>query len=76
MKRLPVDTMNRHMVVAHKGRVHILVPRDLTPVQACELAAWLVVGAEMATHQRPDEAIGVFDPDEHFAAALAAVRKT
>jgi len=71
-----VDTTNRHLVTAYNGRIHIqLVPRDLSPVQAVELAAWLVAMADCAqlVDAGPEQD---FDADAHFAEALAAIRNT
>ena len=47
-------TVNRHAVTAHEGRVVMLAHRgrpwafEADPAEALELAAWLIVGAELA----------------------------
>lgn len=81
---MKVDTTNRHLVTVHNGRIHIqLVPRDLAPAQAVELAAWLVAMADCARLDVPDDFAETghapdadFNADVHFVEALAAIRNT
>lgn len=69
-----VDPTNRHFVATRAGRVLVQVfPRTLTPMQACELAAWLVCMAEIAD---VTSGTGIFDAEEFFDRALAAVKAT
>lgn len=62
----PLDTTNRHAVTTMRGDVVILgdvaaLARGLSPEQALELAAWLIVGAELADPRlilaRPEELV-------------------
>jgi hypothetical protein len=49
-----VDTTNRHLVSLGGNRVVVMSPpRMLTKQQAFELAAWLVVTAEMLDGEAP-----------------------
>jgi hypothetical protein len=67
---MAVDTANHCMVAPHRRLVVVQrPPHQLTPAHACELAAWLVAMAEVAS-------MGEFDADAHFAEALEAVRNT
>ena len=63
----PLDTTNKHAVTTHNGRVVLLAHRGcmlgapLDPADALELAAWLIVGAELADPRlilaRPEELV-------------------
>ncbi len=70
-----VDTLNRHLVTAHAGRVMLggLV-HILTPARACELAAWLVAMADVSSALTTG--LDDFDADDHFKRALEAIRNT
>lgn len=46
----PIDTTNYSMVTAHDGKVLVMIPipNRLTPAEARQFAAWLVVMSECA----------------------------
>lgn len=64
------DTINRHAVTAHQERVVMMRPPNtsMSPDEAIALAAWLVVGAELADFR--------VDALDRFLATLEAVRNT
>lgn len=50
----PLDTFNLGAVTAHQGAVVVMakIPPSLSPEQALMLGSWLIVGAELAGHER------------------------
>lgn len=66
---MEIDTFNRWGVTGNQGSVLILNPRPprLDPAEALQLAAWLIVGAELAA------AVEVFENDDPIVLVSLAV---
>jgi hypothetical protein len=69
-----VDPFNRWGVTGHQGTVLILqqLPVKLEPAEALQLAAWLIVGAELAA---APEAFEGEEPVVLVAVAVDAIKE-